>query len=228
MTDPVAPDNARHGGEGDAPPEHGGAGASPVAWTLLAATTVVGLIIDLWSKHAAFAKIASVPVHISREDVLATPMLGALIPPHDPVRVVPGLLELTLVLNPGAVFGMGAGRRWFFVVFTFLALGFGLYMFSKWTRPREWSAHVAIGLLLSGGLGNLYDRLVYACVRDFLHPLPGVVLPFGWHWPWGGNEVWPYVSNIADLWLCIGIGVLVVRTLRMPPPTSSRPPAQTV
>jgi signal peptidase II len=215
MTESSAPDNAQPEVEN---PLHGGAASSPRAWAVLAATTIIGLVSDLWSKHAAFVHVAGVPVRLSREEVLSTPMLGALIPQHDPVRVIPGLLEFTLVLNPGAVFGMGAGKRWFFIAFTLLALGFGLYMFSKWTRPREWTSHVAIGLLLAGGLGNLYDRLVFACVRDFLHPLPGVVLPMGWHWPWGGNEVWPYVSNVADLWLCIGIGILVVRTLRTPVP----------
>jgi hypothetical protein len=43
-----------------------------------------------------------------------------------------------------------------------------------------------------------------------LFPLPGVVLPFGWFWPWGGREVWPYVSNIADLWLIIGMMILII------------------
>jgi lipoprotein signal peptidase len=83
-------------------------------------------------------------------------------------------------------------------------------MFAAWTKPKDAMAHAAIGLLISGGLGNLYDRIVYACVRDFLHPLPGAVMPFGWRMPLtGGREIWPYVSNIADLWLLVGIGMLM-------------------
>jgi lipoprotein signal peptidase len=35
--------------------------------------------------------------------------------------------------------------------------------------------------------------------------------------PWG-TEVWPWVSNVADLWLIIGIGILLVRSLRAEPP----------
>jgi signal peptidase II len=188
----------------------------PRAWAILVIVTVLGTGIDLWTKHLAFQHIAGVPVEIDRERVLETGNPSRQIPFHRPVVVVPGLLEFTLVANRGAVFGMGAGKRVLFIVFTCIALGFGLLLFATWTTPKEWVSHAAIGLLLAGGLGNLYDRWVYACVRDFIHPLPGRKLPFGWSYPWGGNEVWPYVSNVADLFLIIGIGVLVVRAVRTP------------
>jgi signal peptidase II len=166
------------------------------------------LAADLASKALAFRLIAGRPVVVQRERVLEvwerTGNLSALIPVHEPVHVLPRLLDLSLVLNPGAVFGMGAGKRWFFVAFTVGAMALAFWMFASWTRARDTVAHVAIGLLIAGGLGNLYDRIVYACVRDFLHPLPGVMLP-------GTNrELWPYVSNIADLWLLVGIGILMV------------------
>lgn len=195
---------------------------SPRAWLVLLVCVAVALVIDIATKYAAFNHIADAPVAVDRAEVMAAQRLGDLIPPHRPVVVVPSLLELTLVLNPGAVFGMGAGKRWFFIAFTGIAVAFALWIFATWTHARERWAHLALGLLLAGGLGNLYDRIVYACVRDFLHPLPGVVLPFGWSWPWGGREVWPYVSNIADLWLIIGVVVLLVRSLRAPTPV---PPA---
>jgi lipoprotein signal peptidase len=172
-------------------------------------------VTDLGSKIWAFSSVADRPVVVQREQVMAAGTdLEQLIPLHDPVVVLSNLLELKLVLNPGAVFGMGAGKRWFFVVFTMLAIGFATWMFAMWTRPKDRAAHIAIALVLGGGLGNLYDRVVYACVRDFLHPLPGVKLPFGWSLPWGGREIWPYVSNLADLWLIVGILILIVYTFR--------------
>jgi signal peptidase II len=140
--------------------------------------------------------------------------IGLLIPRHDAVTVVPGLLDFTLVLNPGAVFGMGAGRRLFFMAFTAVAMSFALWIFARWTRPRDRAAHVALGLLIAGGLGNFYDRWFYGCVRDFIHPLPGVKWPFGWTLTGKSGEVWPYVSNLADLFLIIGIGVLAVMLWR--------------
>ena len=189
---------------------------SPRAWTVVIAVTALSAALDLWSKAVAFERVAGRAVAVSREEVLATGPRGlsGLIPPHAPVRVVPGWLDLTLVLNPGAVFGIGAGQRWFFITFTVAACVAGLLMFARWTLPRQWSAHAGIGLILGGGLGNLYDRLQFACVRDFLHPLPGARLPWGWVWPWGGREVWPYVSNVADALLIVGVAMLAWRALR--------------
>jgi signal peptidase II len=192
------------------------------AWIWLSISLVLSLFIDLWSKSAAFQGVADSPVVVLREDVMRVKqeinpraITQELIPFHEPMVVVPELLHFTLVLNPGAVFGMGPGQRLFFITFTLVALGFGMWMFATWTGPRDRAAHIGIGMIIGGGIGNLYDRLVYACVRDFIHPLPG------WRWPQGtpnigpiggGEEVWPYVSNLADLFLLIGI-VLLLRHL---------------
>jgi len=195
---------------------HAGAWNSTGACILLAAVCIGSIAIDLASKVLAFRYVASVPVVVDRQRVLQVSreidpraISQSLVPQHPPMVVIPEVLQFSLVLNPGAVFGIGPGQRWFFVGFTLLALVFGLMMFARWTGPRDRLAHVGIGLLLGGGLGNLYDRLVYGCVRDFLHPLPG------WKWPGGikllgTQELWPYVSNLADLFLLIGIGMLLI------------------
>ncbi|MGH7243031.1 MAG: signal peptidase II [Phycisphaerales bacterium] len=176
---------------------------SPSAWLLLIAVIAVGLAVDLASKSWAFTNIAGAPVEFTREQALTTTPLSALIPMHHPRVVVPSILNFTLVLNPGAVFGIGAGRTVFFIVVTIVAVGFGLGVFIFATRSRDRLSHIGLGLILAGGLGNLYDRLIYGCVRDFIHPLPKVT------W-WGTTrEVWPYVSNVADAFLLIGIAMLL-------------------
>ncbi|MFT3684610.1 MAG: signal peptidase II [Phycisphaerales bacterium] len=191
------------------------AGRSTRAWVVLLAVIAFGLVTDLGSKWLAFEKIAGSPVVVERERVLqiaadeGPKAIGRVLPAHEPVVVVPHVLELSLVLNPGAVFGIGPGKRWFFVAFTVGAMIAGVALFAKGTRAKQPAAHIAIGLLISGGLGNLYDRLTFGCVRDFLHPLPDVPWPFGISTPWSGRMIWPYVSNIADLWLIVGIVMLV-------------------
>jgi signal peptidase II len=198
---------------------------SRAAWIWMTIACALSVVIDLGSKELAFSRIADRPVVVHREDVLRVsndPTLGpsfisqpevGIVPRHEAVVAVPGLLNFQLVLNPGAVFGSGPGKRGFFIGFTILALGFGLTMFARWTGPDDRFAHAAIGLLIGGGLGNLYDRLAFACVRDFIHPLPNIRWPFGWR-ILGNDDVWPYVSNLADLFLLIGIAMLLMHLWR--------------
>ena len=181
---------------------------------MLVVSVLLSLAVDLVSKDLAFRYVAPQAVIVNREEVLSVgthdprEITEVLVPQHHQRVVIPDLLEFTLVLNPGAVFGMGPGQRAFFIAFTLGALAFSVYAFGNWTRPRDHGAHIAIGLLVGGGLGNLYDRLAYACVRDFIHPLPGWTWPGGWK-PFGDTAIWPYVSNLADLFLLIGIVMLL-------------------
>lgn len=200
------------------------AAGSLCAWAMLFLVMIFGAAIDIVTKSVAFERIADTPVVLDRLDVLAAGPsgVGRLLPPHEPIIAVPNILEFRLVLNPGAVFGIGPGRRWFFIAFTLLAIAMAIWAFVKWTSPRDVAAHIALGLILAGGLGNLYDRLLFGCVRDFLHPLPGVLLPFGLSWPSGSREVWPWVSNVADALLLVGIGLLVAHLWR----TDRAAPAQ--
>jgi signal peptidase II len=197
------------------------AAGSARAWGVLLIVAALSIGADLWSKSVAFATIADAPVVVERDAVLRLGadnprMIGRLVPPHDAITVIPHVLDLTLVLNPGAVFGIGPGQRGFFVAFTLFAIGFGMWMFARWTGPKDHWAHAGIALVLGGGLGNLYDRLVYGCVRDFLHPLPGAKWPMGLH-PFGSSgDLWPYVSNVADALLLAGIGILLVFLWRGP------------
>lgn len=202
---------------------------SASAWVVLGVVTLGGLAIDLATKWIAFASIAADPVRIERAAVVGLTSQGrgleALLPFHTPRTVIPYGLEFQLVLNQGAVFGLGSGRRWIFVVFTGVAIGVGLWAFGRWTHARDRLSHLSIGLVLGGGLGNVYDRLVYACVRDFIHPLPGVRMPFGWHWPNDPTgEVWPWVSNVADLFLIVGVAGLMLSMWRAPKPDPAPKP----
>lgn len=204
----------------------GGGGVGPGAprgrgrvWFAFVVSMLLGLVADLGSKELAFRNIAEQPFRPNRTQVLhllkeAPNEIMILVPRHEPVTVIAGVLDFQLVLNAGAVFGAGQGKRWFFIGFTVVALLFAMTLLLRWTSRRDWVAHVAVGLVASGGIGNLYDRVVYGCVRDFIHPLPGMKLPFGLTWPHGSDEVWPYISNVADAILLIGIGVLMIKLWR--------------
>ena len=200
-------------------PDFRSAGRDSRCWVWFIVAVAVLVALDLGSKAIAFRTIATDPVIVDKHAALGLMavdprMLQSLIPDHDARVAIPGVLEFKLVLNPGAVFGAGAGARWFFIGFTMVALGFATWMFAGWSDRRDRLLHIGIALIVAGGLGNLFDRVTFGCVRDFIHPLPGWVIPFGLEWPGGGRELWPYVSNLADKWLLIGIGLVLWRVWR--------------
>ena len=182
---------------------------SPRAWAILLCTFAVALALDLWSKDWAFRTVADRPVVLNYDEVSGNP--GHSIPWHPGRRAIePDLLDFHLVLNHGAVFGIGQGRGAVFIAFTVLAVGTSLWVFGRHTGSRSWVSHVGLALVLAGGIGNMVDRVSVGAVRDFLHMFPRRELPFGLHWPGGSNEWFPWVFNVADMELIAGMLVLMV------------------
>ena len=183
---------------------------SPRCWLLLLIVIVVGLSADLISKQWAFDSVAGTPVVVTRHALVENPDFNP-IPPHQSVVAIPGrLLNFHLVLNSGAVFGIGSEQRAFFIVFTILAIIVALYIFGWQTDRSSLMAHLGIGLVMAGALGNLWDRVMIGRVRDFLHMFPGRQLTFGLQWPGGGSEIFPWIFNIADVLLLLGMGILLI------------------
>ncbi len=166
------------------------------AWRSVRAVVLFSLVVvlvsatDLMLKHYAFETVAGRPVNLE-------PFSGALpvIPPHEAVTVVPGVLDLHLLTNDGAVFGLGKGNRWLFIIVSVLAIAIIIRIFMRSSAGAFW-LHLALALILGGALGNLYDRIVYHVVRDMLLMLPGTGL-------------WPWVFNLADAALVLGVCLIL-------------------
>ncbi len=181
---------------------------SPRAWLVLLLTFSAALALDLWSKDWSFQTVAGEPVVLIYEEVAADPDYR--LPSHPGVRAIsPNLLDFRLVLNHGAVFGLGQGRGALFIAFTIVAICAALYIFGKYTRGSSTMAHVGIAMVLAGGMGNMYDRVTVGAVRDFLHLFPRRQLPWGLHWPGGSGEWFPWVFNVADMELIAGMILLM-------------------
>jgi signal peptidase II len=119
--------------------------------------------------------------------------LGAQVP------VIKGFFNLVHIHNRGAAFGLLAGwslnfARFFFIVTTSLVLVVVGYL---WWRlpPGRWAAAWGYGLIMTGALGNLIDRVRLGEVIDFLDLYWG-----RFHWP---------AFNVADSLVCLGAGLLV-------------------
>ncbi|MBC8522551.1 signal peptidase II [PVC group bacterium] len=193
------------------------------AWSILFVVLLIGFSFDLATKVYAFNHVAPTPIILERDQLLSNPTWTP-IAPHNGIVAIPGrLLNFRLVLNDGAVFGIGSQKRVFFIFFTIVALIIAGWIFAKNTTKNSTLAHIGLGLVLGGGLGNLYDRIFIGRVRDFLHMFPERNLPFSLNWPGGSTEWFPWVFNIGDVLLLTGMSLLMIYYWRQPTPTSDQP-----
>lgn len=118
------------------------------------------------------------------------------------VRILP-FFELKLLYNRGISFGLfqsPEGKeliRWLLAGFSAaVAVGLAVWVY-KVVKPLT---AVAIGLIIGGAIGNLIDRVRIGAVVDFLdfHP------------------IFPWVFNVADAGITIGVMVLVLETFLAP------------
>lgn len=91
--------------------------------------------------------------------------------PDKAKTVIGGFLEFRYAENTGVAFSMLSGGRWIFIVITAVAIAFCLFlMFSKKGQNNLW-LFWTLGVLVSGGIGNLIDRVCLGYVIDFINPL---------------------------------------------------------
>ena len=137
-----------------------------------------------------------------------------------PIAIVPRILTLETNLNEGALFGMGQGMGMLFAAVSCLAIVGILATVSRPTVRREPWLIVALGLITGGILGNLYDRLGLPGLR-WHAPLGRVGDPVfavrDWiHFRLEGIIDWP-IFNLADTWLVIGAGLLILLSFTATP-----------
>jgi signal peptidase II len=116
-----------------------------------------------------------------------------------PSELLGGLVPLTLAFNKGAAFGvrLGEDSRWFFVPVTIIALVLLGVLFRQ-AAERDFLRIGAISLVVSGAVGNLYDRVRWnRGVVDFLGPID---LGF-WDFP---------IFNVADMAITCGAVLLAI------------------
>lgn len=225
--------------------------ADPPAWrngrsiVLLLAIAALGLATDLLTKHLAFTRL---------------PVTGRT---GDRIVLIPHVLSFDRSLNLGALFGIGKGMTWVFILASLAAVLFVAYMFAT-SRRRQWVTHVALALVLAGALGNLYDRLFvrvdvvwradgsyysgivtaesdnYVHLGSYPDPAKGYVqkihrgrnpsaspvrVDYGrsavrdfirFDISIKGFELWPWIFNIADAMLVVGVSLLLIIYWRHP------------
>lgn len=143
---------------------------------LLIAAVVIGL--DQWTKALAEANLD----------------------PQEPMRILGGLVYLSLTWNSGAAFSLGTGYTWIFTIAASAVTLFLIFLSTRILYPA-WS--VAVGLVMGGAAGNLVDRLFRdpAFARGHVVDFISAFKPFG--------EAFA-IFNLADASLCCGVVLIVL------------------
>ena len=157
--------------------------------------SVVGLAIDLWSKAVVFENLS-----LGGRSDWTHDFFGGW-----------GTVCFLTSINEGALWGMGQGYTWLFALLSIVAVvGVSVWLFVYRAANSLWLT-IALGLIMAGTLGNLYDRLglhgylridgtaIYG-VRDFL------AFTFGsYRYP---------IFNGADCFLVTGAIMLAIQSFR--------------
>jgi len=104
--------------------------------------------------------------------------------------VLGNFFRLTRISNTGIAFGMARGNNLYFLALSLIILAMMLYFFVQKADEHEL---LPLTLIISGAAGNIYDRVFYGSVCDFLEFNLGFA-PF---------NPWP-IFNIADIMVVAG------------------------
>ncbi len=114
------------------------------------------------------------------------------------VVLIKGFFHITYAQNTGMAWSMLSGQIPFLSLVSAVAIGFMLYYL--YVKKPDLVSRIALSLMIGGAAGNLFDRLYFGYVRDFLD-----FYIFGYDFP---------IFNIADSALCIGVFLLALASLK--------------
>jgi signal peptidase II len=124
----------------------------------------------------------------------------------DAVSIVPGWLRIVHTENPGAAFGVLAEGNPYLRSAVLIGVSAAVLVFvalALWGRGSSFNTPLTrfgLSLILGGAIGNLYDRVLYGAVTDFVEVYHGA-----WSFP---------AFNVADSAITVGAGLLLIDLLR--------------
>lgn len=137
-----------------------------------------------------FCLFAVVAVLVVAFDQVVKAWARAALVPGEPVTLIPGVMDLSLVYNTGAAFSLGEGAGWLFVGIA-VAITVGAVVFVAHESSAPLALVVTLGCVAGGGIGNAIDRVVQGSVTDFFAT---TFVDFA-------------VFNVADIFITCGVVV---------------------
>ena len=100
-------------------------------------------------------------------------------------------LNITLIWNEGIAFGLFSfNEKFFYNLLTILILIIILIIFFMIIKSKGFKKYSLL-IILAGALGNVYDRIIYNAVPDFIDFHIG-----NFHW---------FIFNVADIFITLGV-----------------------
>jgi signal peptidase II len=111
-------------------------------------------------------------------------------------------INIYLVWNTGIGFGLiSLESNIFYHLLTLIILAINMGLIFFLTKSKGTTAYM-LAIIIGGSLGNLFDRLYYYAVPDFIDIHIG-----NFHW---------FIFNVADIFITIGIiGLIIVEILNV-------------
>ena len=113
--------------------------------------------------------------------------------------VIDGVFSIQCAQNYGASFGIFSGNKTLLIALTFVECA--IFAFVLLFRPN--TPHIfrfSLLLILGGAIGNLFDRLVFGYVRDFI----------SYDFLYSMFKIDFAIGNVADIYLVLGVFVLII------------------
>jgi signal peptidase II len=117
---------------------------------------------------------------------------------YQSIELLENFAHITYVRNPGAAFGILADhslRIPFFILVSVVA-SLGILWYLRKEQGGTLRLQIGLSLIFSGAVGNLFDRIRFGEVIDFID-----VHWYQLHWP---------AFNVADSAICVGVGLLLI------------------
>ena len=122
---------------------------------------------------------------------------------YESIPVINNIFHVTLVYNTGMAFGMFKDYGAVFIAIPIIVislgilLAFNIYYYRKNNEALSRTYIAGFSLILGGAIGNLYDRISFGYVIDFLD-----------------FRIWP-VFNIADSAITVGGVIIAIKCFQV-------------
>lgn len=115
------------------------------------------------------------------------------------INIIGNFLKFTHVNNTGAAFSMFSNDNVFVLVISLIII-ISLVIYVCRLKNKKNRDKFVYSMILGGAIGNLFDRLVYGYVIDFID-----IDIFGWNYP---------IFNLADSFIVVGVFLLIIFSWR--------------